>query len=308
MSSELRVKKLRGSGGYVVAALTDEQQTKASIGGPDLFLAPLCRMDTDRMSKHMCNMCDKEYEGSPEIHYENPNEEVAQGLTLVEKGRYFCKVCNSTIAEYREFRKEDEQAAGPTAEQPQGQEQQPSVAPTLTVVAETPSAPPPAPPPSAPSPSAPPPSAPPPSAPPATAAPQQQPLQPNVAEQSPQTQQQQQPQPAGTPSDASGVSDINGRVVYDENAIKIGIVNRIGIDSTNAMVLVIAKDGGGEEAIPWSRVRTVGEIVLLGGGGGPADAPVVAVSADGGNSGRCGSCGFENREGSRFCEECGAKL
>jgi len=297
MSSELRVKKLRGSGGYVVAALTDEQQMKASIGGPDLFLAPLCRMDTDRMSKHMCNMCDKEYEGSPEIHYENPNEEVAQGLTLVEKGRYFCKVCNSTIAEYREFRKEDEQAAGPTAEQPQGQEQQPSVAPTPTVAAETPSAPPPAPSPSAP---------------PATTAPQQQPLQPNVAEQSPQTQQQ-QPQPAGTPSDASGVSDINGRVVYDENAIKIGIVNRIGIDSTNAMVLVIAKDGGGEEAIPWSRVRKVGEIVLLGGGGGgggggPADTPVAAVSADGGNSSRCGSCGFENREGSRFCEECGAKL
>ena len=288
MSSELRVKKLRGSGGYVVAALTDEQQTKASIGGPDLFLAPLCRMDTDRMSKHMCNMCDKEYEGSPEIHYENPNEEVAQGLTLVEKGRYFCKVCNSTIAEYREFRKEDEQAAGLTAEHPQGQEQQPSVAPTPTVAAETPSAPPPAPSPSAP---------------PTTTAPQQQPLQPDVAEQQPQTQQQ--PQPAATPSDASGVSDINGRAVYDENATKIGIVNRIGIDSTNAMVLVITKDGGGEEAIPWSRVRKVGEIVLLGDGG-PADAPVVAATAD--NSSRCGSCGFENREGSRFCEECGAKL
>ncbi|MDE0526993.1 MAG: PRC-barrel domain-containing protein [Thaumarchaeota archaeon] len=287
MSSELRVKKLRGSGGYVVAALTDEQQTKASIGGPDLFLAPLCRMDTDRMSKHMCNMCDKEYEGPPEIHYENPNEEVAQGLTLVEKGRYFCKVCNSTIAEYREFRKEDEQAAGLTAEQPQSQEQQPSVAPT---------------PPPAPSPSAPPP-APSPSAPPTTTAPQQQPLQSDVAEQQPQTQQQ--PQPAATPSDASGVSDINGRAVYDENATKIGIVNRIGIDSTNAMVLVITKDGGGEEAIPWSRVRKVGEIVLLGDGG-PADAPVAAATAD--NSSRCGSCGFENREGSRFCEECGAKL
>ena len=300
MSSELRVKKLRGSGGYVVAALTDEQQTKASIGGPDLFLAPLCRMDTDRMSKHMCNMCDKEYEGSPEIHYENPNEEVAQGLTLVEKGRYFCKVCNSTIAEYREFRKEDEQAAGLAAEQLQSQEQQPSVAPTPTVAAETPPAPPPAPSPSVPTPSVPPTTA--------TTAPQQpSPPQPEVAEQPPQTQQQSQP--ADAPSDASGVSDINGRAVYDENAIKIGIVNRIGIDSANAMVLVIAKDGGGEEAIPWSRVRKVGEIVLLGSGG-PADASVVATAetADGGNSGRCGSCGFENREGSRFCEECGAKL
>ena len=73
------------------------------------------------------------------------------------------------------------------------------------------------------------------------------------------------------------------------------------------MVLVITKDDGDEEAIPWSSVRKVGEIVLLGDGG-PADAPVAAAAADGENSGRCGSCGFENREGSRFCEECGAKL
>ena len=287
MSSELRVKKLRGSGGYVVAALTDEQQTKASIGGPDLFLAPLCRMDTDRMSKHMCNMCDKEYEGPPEIHYESPNEEVAPGLTLIEKGRYFCKACSSTIAEYREFRKEGEQEAGLTAEQPQHQEQQASVAPTQTVAAETASAPPA---------SAPPASAPPASAPPSATAPQQQP-----------TQTQQQSPPADTPSDASDVSDINGRAVYDENAIKIGIVNRIGIDAANTMVLVITKDDGDEEAIPWSSVRKVGEIVLLGDGG-PADAPVAAAAAGDENSVRCGSCGFENREGSRFCEECGAKL
>jgi len=290
MSSELRVKKLRGSGGYVVAALTDEQQTKASIGGPDLFLAPLCRMDTDRMSKHMCNMCDKEYEGSPEIHYENPNEEVAQGLTLVEKGRYFCKVCNSTIAEYREFRKEDEQAAGLTAEQPQSQEQQPSVAPTPTVAAETPSAPPPTPSPSAP---------------PATTTPQQQPPQPNVAEQPPQTQQQSPP--ADTPSDASGVSDINGRAVYDENAIKIGTVNRIGIDPANAMVLVIAKDGGGRggnTVEPCQKGRRDSTAWKCW----PGRRPVAAAAADSGNSGRCSSCGFENREGSRFCEECGAKL
>lgn len=73
------------------------------------------------------------------------------------------------------------------------------------------------------------------------------------------------------------------------------------------MVLVIAKDDGDEETVPWSSVRKVGEIVLLGSG--PADAPAAATAAaDVGNSGRCSSCGFENREGSRFCEECGAKL
>jgi hypothetical protein len=40
MSSELRLKKLRGSGGYIMASVTDEQQVKGNLGGPDLFLAP----------------------------------------------------------------------------------------------------------------------------------------------------------------------------------------------------------------------------------------------------------------------------
>jgi len=44
MSSELRIKKLRGSGGYVMARVSDEQQTKGNLGGPDLFLAPIGRL------------------------------------------------------------------------------------------------------------------------------------------------------------------------------------------------------------------------------------------------------------------------
>ena len=41
MSAELRLKKLRGSGGFVMARVTDEQQSKGNLGGPDLFLAPI---------------------------------------------------------------------------------------------------------------------------------------------------------------------------------------------------------------------------------------------------------------------------
>ncbi len=37
MSSELRLKKLRGSGGFVMANVSDEQQQKGNLGGPDLF-------------------------------------------------------------------------------------------------------------------------------------------------------------------------------------------------------------------------------------------------------------------------------
>ena len=55
MSSELRLKKLRGSGGYVMANVTDEQQMKGNLGGPDLFLAPIGRLDVEKITKHFCN-------------------------------------------------------------------------------------------------------------------------------------------------------------------------------------------------------------------------------------------------------------
>ena len=108
MSEDLRIKKLRGSGGFVVAQVTDEQQRKGNLGGPDLFLAPIGRLDVESIKKYTCNTCDKEYEGGPKIEYENPNEEVAENLILAERGQYLCTTCGSPIAEYREFRKPDE--------------------------------------------------------------------------------------------------------------------------------------------------------------------------------------------------------
>jgi sporulation protein YlmC with PRC-barrel domain len=109
MSAELRLKKLRGSGGFVMARVTDEQQSKGNLGGPDLFLAPVGRLESEKISKYTCNTCEKEFEGSPNIEFENPNEEVAENLVLVERGKYLCNECGSTIAEYRDFRKPDEQ-------------------------------------------------------------------------------------------------------------------------------------------------------------------------------------------------------
>jgi len=108
MSDELRLKKLRGSGGSVLAKVTDEQQSKGNLGGPDLFLAPIGRLDASKISKYTCNTCEKEFEGSPKIDFENPNEEVAENLILVERGQYICNECDSTIAEYRNFKKPDE--------------------------------------------------------------------------------------------------------------------------------------------------------------------------------------------------------
>ena len=111
MSSELRLKKLRGSGGFIMATVNDDQQRKGSLGGPDLFLAPIGRLDSEKISKYFCNTCEKEYEGSPKIEFENPNEAVAENLVLLEKGQYMCTTCGSILAEYRNFSKPDEAAS-----------------------------------------------------------------------------------------------------------------------------------------------------------------------------------------------------
>ena len=109
IADDMAEKKLRGSGGYAVAKITDEEQKKGNLGGPELFLAGIGRLDEDRFLRYHCNKCEKDYEGSPAIIYENPNEELGEGVTLLEKGEYKCKTCNSTIAQYRKFDAPDTQ-------------------------------------------------------------------------------------------------------------------------------------------------------------------------------------------------------
>lgn len=116
-------KKLRGSGGYAIARITDEEQKKGNLGGPELFLAGIGRLEEDRFVKYHCNKCEKEYEGSPSIIYDNPNEELGEGVTLVEKGEYKCKTCTSTIAQYRKFDNAAEQPAAARQSQPQSMQQ-----------------------------------------------------------------------------------------------------------------------------------------------------------------------------------------
>ena len=238
MSSELRLKKLRGSGGYVMATVTDEQQVKGNLGGPDLFLAPIGRLDAEKITKHFCNTCEKEFEGAPKIEFENPNEEVAENLILAEKGQYICNSCNASIAEYREFKKQDEVGGIGNAK---------------SIVENTP----------------------------------QQVEEPAI----------QTPQEAVTqPGPVTSVSSIEGRIVYDENANKIGVAKQVGIDSTQLMVLVLTKNDGSKGSIPWNNIKKIGEVILLGN-------PEAAAQP-----GKCSNCGFGNKDDSKFCEECGTKL
>jgi sporulation protein YlmC with PRC-barrel domain len=251
MSAELRLKKLRGSGGYVMANVTDEQQMKGNLGGPDLFLAPIGRLNNEKISKHFCNTCEKEFEGAPKIEFENPNEEVAENLILAEKGQYICNTCNSTIAEYREFKKQDDASEiGNAKPLDTRQTTQPEVKP------QTAQAP---------------------------------PVQPEPPVQQAVTK----PNPSGS------ISSIEGLAVYDENAKKIGNAKQVGIDSNQSLALLITKNDGTEGSVPWNAIRKVGEIILLGS---PDAVPETA------QPGKCPDCGFLNKEGSKFCEECGTKL
>ncbi len=100
---DLEEKKLLGSGGYVFAKLTEQEELRASLGVPQIFLANVERLNENRFSKYFCNKCNREYTGCPLIRYECPNEGLGEGVILIEKGEYICRMCNNVIAIYRKF-------------------------------------------------------------------------------------------------------------------------------------------------------------------------------------------------------------
>jgi hypothetical protein len=102
-NEDLEEKKLLGSGGYAFAKLTEQEEVKASLGVPQIFLGNVGRLNEDKFTKYYCNKCAKEYPGSPVISYENPNEKLGEGVILTEKGEYRCRTCNNLIALYRRF-------------------------------------------------------------------------------------------------------------------------------------------------------------------------------------------------------------
>ena len=238
-----------------MASVTDEQQVKGNLGGPDLFLAPIGRLDADKITKHFCNTCEKEFEGSPKIEFENPNEEVAENLILAERGQYICESCNASIAEYREFKKPNEEGEVGSAKP-----LDPNATTDKPLIQEN----------------------------------------PTLAEATTSTVEATQPTVEATqPSSSASVSSIEGRMVVDENANKIGTAKQVGIDgNTQSMVLVITKNDGTEGSIPWASIKKVGEVILLG-------KPEETVDVE---PGKCSECGFINKEGSKFCEECGSKM
>ena len=100
---DLEEKKLLGSGGYAFAKLTEQEEIKANLGVPQIFLGNIGRLNEARFTRYYCNKCEKEYDGSPAISYENSNEKLSENIRLVEEGEYRCRECNNLIARYCKF-------------------------------------------------------------------------------------------------------------------------------------------------------------------------------------------------------------
>jgi len=100
----LVVLELHGSGGRVLAEITEDQAKMADLGVGKCFLAPIGKLEEQNMHKYFCKKCESEFDGSPKIQIEeSPNEAVADGLILVERGQYTCDKCSSINGEYRVF-------------------------------------------------------------------------------------------------------------------------------------------------------------------------------------------------------------
>jgi hypothetical protein len=54
-NEDLEEKKLLGSGGYVFAKITEDEEIKANLGVPQIFLANVGRLSEDRFIKYYCN-------------------------------------------------------------------------------------------------------------------------------------------------------------------------------------------------------------------------------------------------------------
>ncbi|HEY6885180.1 MAG TPA: zinc-ribbon domain-containing protein [Nitrososphaeraceae archaeon] len=282
----LREKKLRGSGGYVYAKVTEEEQKRGNLGGPELFIAGVGRLEQDRFSKYFCNKCEREYEGSPAINYENPNEELGEGVTLAEKGEYKCRTCDNILAQYRKFGAPslpDSKISAPKDESPAAvhkdeassvaNSHQPGNTPSTSSINA------------------------------ATVSPT-----PSITK-------------ATTLRGKVGfvpIQSLIGMPAYNSEAILVGRVKEIGLRSSEGIVQIsikIERESGNnvgnnnsiEDEVLWNNISKIGDIVLLSERVtkiGTSDNASFSTKG----SVNCPSCGYQNQENASFCEECGKKL
>ena len=134
---------------------------------------------------------------------------------------------------------------------------------------------------------------------------------------------------------AEGITVIQDMEVYDHQARMVGSVAQVGVDQSLLPVLLIRSDDGEISVIPWSRISTIGHIILLGDEEAsaapqaapepvaepepepqlqslsmeiPSPEPVAEPEPEPQKPDGCPACGAANAPDSKFCEECGNNL
>jgi len=302
-------KKLRGSGGYAIAKVSDDEQKIANLGGPELFLAGIGKLDKERFKKYYCNKCEKEYQGAPNLEFENPNEDLGENIILKEKGEYKCKTCDYIIAQYRKFdesKKEEIEEGGGKREVEQEQDR-------VNEVLETEN--------------------------------RNESKSENKSKSSKPINQIENNNDDKVIPDVKStyvhIEKIIGMSTYDNNAHLIGKVQEIGLrkllDGNVEFSFKIKNSNNEVKEIEWNKISKIGDIIILADQNSQSNeiksrgsGSIHNVSSDNGNSSSntginssssaaaaaatkldgktCRNCKYNNEVESIFCEECGKKL
>lgn len=304
-------KKLRGSGGYAIAKVSDDEQKIANLGGPELFLAGIGKLDKERFKKYYCNKCEKEYQGAPNLEFENPNEDLGENIILKEKGEYKCKTCDYIIAQYRKFdeskKEEIEEGEGGKREVEQEQDR-------VNEVLETEN--------------------------------RNESKNENKSKSSKPINQIENNNDDKVIPDVKStyvhIEKIIGMSTYDNNAHLIGKVQEIGLrkllDGNVEFSFKIKNSNNEVKEIEWNKISKIGDIIILADQNSQSNeiksrgsGSIHNVSSGNGNSSSntdinssssaaaaaaatkldgktCRNCKYNNEVESIFCEECGKKL
>jgi sporulation protein YlmC with PRC-barrel domain len=298
---DLKEKKLRGSGGYVIARISHDEQKKGNLGGPELFIAGIGRLPTDRILKYYCNKCEKDYHSSPNLKYENPNEQVGEGVILIEKGEYKCSTCNSIISQYRKFNNETSSSPTNSKNNSFSQSKSSSVTKSVNDISDPKS------------------------------------KNNNQAEKStfsPNTYEENaldsiQSESTDTKSTNITISkgkyfsiqSIIGMPVYDHEAMLVGNVQEIGLrKSLNGTIQITIKidnrnntsetnvDNELHDEISWSDISKIGDIVLVNLEQKKTLPSASSSSITSTDKKICYGCKYHNESDAIYCEQCGKKL
>jgi sporulation protein YlmC with PRC-barrel domain len=297
---ELKEKKLRGSGGYVIARISDNEQKKGNLGGPELFIAGIGRLPKDRILKYYCNKCEKDYPTSPDLNYENPNEDVGEGVVLIEKGEYKCSVCNAVISQYRKFDNETPPSSPSKTNSFSTIKKSSDVSKSVKDISD--------------------------SSPKNKSESEKSILPSNTFEEN--TSDSIQSESIDTKSNSNisiakgkyfPIQSIIGMPVYDHEAMLVGNVQEIGLrKSLNGTIQITLKidnrdktsETNGDELyneITWSNISKIGDIVLISREQKKIPLPPPSNTSPIDKK-MCTTCQYLNESDALYCEQCGKKL